>query len=171
MPTHLSSLPRQDLSLELRRWNETQRRVALERVIEYIPDDQLAAILEDLALLETLPAATAEPFPSIGQRAAAHAIATRSGEFLGDLMIRNQHGQRSPWQTHAWSAATWHLFDIALKRTAEHANHEAMTALQVLVELVEEVTDRVDELVVFEDSSACFEMEYHLRRARTRLTS
>ncbi len=166
-----SSFPREKLRLTVRNWQEPQRRIALERIIEYLPDDQLAVVLEDLARLNAPPVAVGAPLPTLIERVASHATATRCGEYLGGLSLRNEHGQRDPWQTHAWDAATWHLFDLALKRAAENEDRDAITALRMLVELVEEVTERIDELVVFEDSSAGAELDHQLRRAQILLST
>ncbi len=85
---------------------------------------------------------------------------------LGDLVIRNQHGQREPWQTRAWVAATSHLFDLALERPRNNGDE---ATLRSLVTLVEEVDDRIDEFVAFEDSCACDELSCSLETARTLL--
>jgi hypothetical protein len=68
--------------------------------------------------------------------------------------VRNGHGQREPWQTDAWVATTWHLFEAALGACDSGTNAEAAACLRELRDLVHEVDEHCDELVTFEDSGA-----------------
>ena len=122
----------------------------MERVVEVLPDAVLEGLLADLVRLDEHRASASAPSLSLNDRIAAHAAATRRGEFLGEYEMRNHHGQREPGQTHAWIAATWDLFDLARAAAPE----ESGAALRALTALVAEVDERAEELVVFEDANA-----------------
>jgi len=107
------------------------------------------------------PSAQALPTP---QRACS--AATHSGEFLGNYTLRNAHGEREPWQTSAWLAATSHLFDLALQQASHKPDANALSRLQALTALVTEVDDRTDELVAFEDTDAELKLSHELNQAR-----
>jgi hypothetical protein len=144
---HDAALDRDALREQTRRWTATQRLLLVERVVEHMPEADLERLLVGLVRLDQVRTGDLDHPTSPADRVAAHAAATQRGDFLGDLIIRNKHGQREPWQTHAWVAATSHLFDLALE-------HRTEDALRDLVALVEEVDERCDRLVVFEDSCA-----------------
>lgn len=153
---------------QARRWTDPQRRILIERVVEHVPDVVLERLLQGLVYLDKQSASGGRP-SLLHDRVAAHAAATRRGDFLGDLVIRNKHGQREPWQTQAWIAATSHLFDLALQRAHLDADADTLAALRSLVSLVKEVDKRIDELVVFEDDSANLYFHYDLLRAQVLL--
>ncbi|MCP3915946.1 MAG: hypothetical protein GY711_10360 [bacterium] len=141
------------------------RRLLIERVLEHLPENELESLLEGLVHLERVRCGRTDP-RRLGDRVADRVSTTRRGGFLGDLVIRNQHGQREPWQTRAWVAATSHLVDLALERPRNNGDE---ATLRSLVTLVEEVDDRIDEFVAFEDSCACDELSCSLETARTLL--
>lgn len=166
-----SSLDRENLRLLLRSWSDHQRRIALERVIEQVPDATLETLLHGLVHLgpHRLPAEARAP--SLRERIDALAAATRRGDYLGQYELRNAHGQREPWQTAAWLAATSHLFELALLQLHADATEASLFCLQTLTTLVAEVDERVDELVVFEDSSASQAFSQEVQQAKRLLNS
>ena len=68
--------------------------------------------------------------------------------------MNNRWGEREPWQTDAWLAATTHLFDLLLERARGGEDGEAREGLRSLIALAEEADGRADELVVFEETGA-----------------
>jgi len=88
-----------------RRWSSSQRSLLVERVLEHPPEQDLEPLLEGLVHLEGVRCDRADP-PCLDGRVADLVSSTRRGDFLGDLGVRNRHGQREPWQTRAWVAAT-----------------------------------------------------------------
>lgn len=153
LPIH-RPLDRESLRAELRGWSELERRIALERVVEMLPDAEVEALLEGLVHLDEHAVPAGSRLPSLRERIDRHAAAARRGEFLGRYRLRNAHGEREPWQTTAWLAATVHLFELALERARHDAGEDALASLRELTALVNEVDERIDELVVFEDGSA-----------------
>ncbi len=141
------AINRESLRAATRALSDEQRRIALERAVERLPDATLEELLGDLVMLQEHRTPSGTPPPSLSERIAAHVDATRRGDFLGKYEMRNRHGQREPSQTRAWIAATWHLLDLA-RKAGDEANLRALKAL------VEEVDERPDELVVFEDANA-----------------
>lgn len=150
-----------------RRWSSSQRRLLVERVLEFSPDRDLERLLEGLVHLENARCDRTDP-PSLDDRVADHASSTRRGDFLGNYALRNEHGQREPWQTRAWVAATSHLFDLALASTPSNGSQRALRSLNALVE---EVDERIDDLVVFEDSCARDELGGSIQAARALLST
>jgi hypothetical protein len=165
MPAMSDAVDRESLRAKLRSWSELQRRIALERVVEQLPDADLERLLDGLVRLCEHCSAGDVPAPSLSERVDCHAAATRRGEFHGRYVLRNDHGQREPWQTAAWLAATMHLFDCALERARLDGSAEALASLRTLTGLVEEVDERIDELVVFEDGCACDHLGSDVARA------
>lgn len=160
-----TELDRAALRERLKLLSDVQRRIVLERAVEHLPDSTLDALLDGLVRMDER-RAEGLASPSLRERVESHAAATRRGDFRGEYLLRNCHGQREPWQTAAWIAATAHLFDLVLERVRAGADVVAPGCLRSLVELVEEVDDRTDELVVFEDSSAAEEVASDLAAAR-----
>jgi hypothetical protein len=155
-------LGREELRERLRALTDVQRRLVLERAVEHLPDSALGTLLEGIVGLDECRAEDRAQ-PSLGERVDSHVAATRRGAFRGEYLLRNRHGQREPWQTAAWIATTSHLFDLALKGSVARA--AAAGHLLSLLGLVEEVDDRPDEFVVFEDSSAAEELASELAEA------
>ncbi|MCP3917196.1 MAG: hypothetical protein GY711_16730 [bacterium] len=149
-----------------RRWSSSERRLLIERVLEHLPEEELERLLEGLVHLARVRCDRTDP-RHLDDRVADHVASTRHGDFLGDLVIRNAHGQREPWQTRAWVAATSLLFDLALDCARNNGTEDA---LRSLVALAEEVDERIDELVVLEDSSAREEFWHSLQAARSLLS-
>lgn len=164
-------IDRESVREHTRRWSDPQRRVLVERVVEHLPDVILERLFEGLVRLDEHRVEGDLPASGLHDRVAAHVAATRRGDFLGDLVIRNKHGQRQPWQTGAWIAATSHLFDLALRHADPKADVETAEALRILVALVAEVDERIDEFVVFEDDCASLRFHYDLQQARALLGS
>jgi len=135
-------------------WTDKQRRLLVERVIDHLPDPELERVLGDLVHLDQFRCRQPDPRP-LADRVAEHVAATRRGDFLGDYILRNRHGEREPEETRAWVATMWHLFDLA-KALVQDGGSDA--PWRALVDLVDEVDQRPDELVVFEDSCAQDEM-------------
>lgn len=157
-------LDRDALRRAVRNWSSSQRRLLVERAVEHLRDEDLERLLVDLLHLDRFRRDPAES-QSLVDRVADHVTATRRGDFLGDLMIRNRHGQREPEETRAWVAATSHLFDLA----GEFVRNGGSDApLRALVDLVEDVDERPDELVVFEDSCARDELPRSSRSSSAR---
>lgn len=144
---------REALRERLRKLSDVERRIVLERVAEQLTDATLESLFDALVPLDLRPADAPAP-PSLSERVEAHVAATRHGAFRGELVLRNEHGQREPWETVAWVAATSHLFDATLGRIRDPADEVSLASLRSLVELVTEVDERTEELVVFEDSCA-----------------
>ena len=156
-----SSLDREVLRGISRTWSSHQRRLLVERILEYATEEDLERLLDGLVRLERVRCSRPET-RSLDDRVADHVSSTRRGDFLGDFVIRNKHGQRGPWQTKAWVAATSHLFDLALAGARSGGSRGALDAL---VALVQEVDERIDELVVFGDSCAREKFWYDLESA------
>lgn len=161
-----SAFDRESLRAKLRVWTELQRKIALERVVEHLPDTSLEAVLNGLVHLDEHRFAGEPRTPTMDERIEAHVAATRRGDFRSDYVLRNAHGQREPWQTTAWLAATAHLFDCALEHVRSDACEATLASLRRLSALVSEVDERYDELVVFEDGSAHLSLGHELRLAR-----
>ena len=159
------AIDREALRRRLRVCTELQRRIALERVVERLTDDELAAVLRGLVHVDEHVAGEARAL-SLDERIEAHVAATRRGNFRGEYVLRNAHGQRAPWQTTAWVATTAHIFDCALERARGDAGETTLRPLRTLTRLVAEVDERCDELVVFEDENARFALEHGLGVAR-----
>ena len=149
-----SSLDREALRMEVRSWSDHHQRLALERVVEQIPDAMLEQLLRGLAQLNRVDAKAELRAPCLRRRVEAHVAATRSREFLGEFVQRNEWGDREPWQTAAWLAATSHLFDMLFERVHEDGDAEAQVGLREMVALIHEVDDRCDEFIVFEEGGA-----------------
>lgn len=157
----MRTLNREAIRRQARTWTEVQRRLLVERVIEELPHPALARLLQGLVQDPD----GEERRIALAARVEAHVEATRRREFRGGLLLRNAHGQRAPWQTDAWTAATAHLFELASER--EPLDAEASTSLRALLALVEEVDERPDELVVFEDDDkAALVLAWAIERAR-----
>lgn len=157
MITMGDALDRQSLAAKVRVWSDIQRRIALERVVEQLPEAMLATLLDGLVRLEEH-RTRSEP-RTLDARIAAHVAATLRGEFRGELDFGNRHGQREPWQTATWLATTGHLFDLALQRA------DSIDGLRALVALVEEVDGRADELIAFEEMGAGEHFGFDVERA------
>ncbi len=161
-----TDLGREGLREPVRNWTACQRRIFVERAIERLPRDLLVELLEGLVRPDHLHGIGTSPTPPLLDRVTRHVEATRRGDFLGDYALRNRHGEREPQETHAWVAATSHLFDLALTRCADPHDDEARTCLDLLSALSHEVDERPEELVCFEDSDAALELSHELDRAR-----
>jgi len=135
-------------------------------MVEHLPDAALDALLNGLVHLREHRLAEDTRTPTMDERIEAHVAATRRGDFRGDYMLRNAHGQREPWQTSAWLAATTHLFNCALEHARSDASETTLASLHKLTALVSEVDERYDALVVFEDDSAHLSLDHELRRTR-----
>ncbi len=158
-------LDREALRERMQVLSDVGQRLVLERVVERLPDATLELLLDGLVRLDARDPASPPP-PTPIQRVEAHIAATRRGAFLGEYVIRNKHGQREPWQTAAWVAATSHLFEVTFARIGAAREQATLASLRSLVELVAEVDERVEEFVVFEDSSASDQFWSDLERAR-----
>lgn len=161
------TLDRESLRARLALWSDVQRRIATERLVDRLPDALLVEILDGLVHLHEHRTARPGSTASLLERVDAHVLATRRRSFLGEYELRNRHGQREPWQTQAWIAATSHLFALALARAEDRSDLESRASLVLLVSLVEEVDEHVDKFVVFEDSSARDHFGHEVQRART----
>jgi len=164
-PSKTRPFDRHALRAISRRWCSLQRRLLIERVLEHAREEDLERLLKGLVHLDAVRSERVDP-RSLVERVAAHVSATRSGAFLGEYVLRNAHGQREPWQTRAWVAATAHLFDLASDRGTTPFEEGA---LHSLIALVGEVDERTDELVEFEDSCASAALWDCVERARALL--
>ena len=157
---------RESLRAELRGWSERERRIVVERLVEHLPDTCVEMLLEGLVYLDDHVITTESEPPPLRERIERHVRATRSGEFRGEYELRNAHGQREPWQTEAWVAATGHLFELALAQARPGADEDARENVRALVALAREVDERTDELVVFEEAGAWLAVGHGLERAK-----
>ncbi|MBI1379871.1 MAG: hypothetical protein GC161_02140 [Planctomycetaceae bacterium] len=143
------------LRSQLRAISDHQRRLVLERVVEHLPDAELARLLDGLVHVPHHHADHPATTPSLRERIESHAAATRRGDYFGNYILRNAHGQREPHETADWLATTSHLFDCALSHAERTPDAETLACLRTLSALAEEVDQRTDEWVVFEDDRAC----------------
>jgi len=164
-------LDRDALRARLRMTSDHQRRLVLERIVEQLPDADLARLLDGIVHLDEHPAGHPVATPSLAERVARHAAATRRGQYLGKYILRNAHGQREPTETAEWLAASSHLFECALERAHLDPNAETLNCLRVLTRLVEEVDQRPDELLVFEDDRASDHLIHEYPRTKRLLES
>lgn len=160
-----SNLDRESLRARIRVWSDHEFRIALERVVEQLPDSDIERLLRGLVHLHEHRVEGGAPSHSLRERIEAHADATRRGEFRGELVLRNAPGQREPWQTAAWLAATSHTFDLALDRMRIDADAPSLAGLSALTMLVGEVDERPDELVVFESGGARESLAHELQQS------
>ncbi len=165
-------LDREHLRARFRRFSDLQLRLVLERMLEHLPDAELETLLAGVEHLNhRLPAGQLPP--SIAERVQAHAAATYAGEFSGKYVLRNAHGQRQPWQTAAWLAATSHLFEIIFTSLRGQRDEAMFVCLRSLCRLVLEVDRRLVEdgveLIVFEDDCAKYALSDELDLARALL--
>lgn len=159
------ALDREALRATLRTWSDLERRIALERVVEQLSDSSLETLLDGLVYMNQHCAAGDSPTPTLRERVEAHVAATRRGDFLGQFEYRNHHGERAPQQTLAWLAATAHLFDLSLERARHSPDEDTLADLRSLTTLVQEVDQRAEEFVVFEDANARDLLGHDLDRA------
>jgi hypothetical protein len=160
------AIDRESLRAWLRRCSEHERRIALERVVELSSDAEIERLLGGLIYLHEHRLEEGSSAPSLPERVELHVAATRRGEFRGEYEMNNAHGQREPWQTAAWLAATAHLFDCVTERARSDAGAETVASLRALTALVEEVDERADELVTFEEGCARVHFFSDLERAQ-----
>lgn len=116
-----TAFDRESIRARLRMWRDVDRRLALERAVEHLPDDALALLLDGMLRLDEHRSSARRP--SLLERVREHAAATRRGDHRGNYVIRNAHGQRQPWQTDAWIAATHNLFDLELADVRARRRH------------------------------------------------
>jgi hypothetical protein len=167
LPT--SSDDREPLRNRVRGWTDAQRRLFVDRALETLRDEELVRLLTGLATPEEIRRWVSSKAESLPERVRRHAEATRAGDFRGDLLVRNDHGHRTPWQTDAWLATTGSLFHAALAACGADASAEPVDCLRQLCDLVREVDGRRDELVTFEDSCARHTFHAELARAARHL--
>lgn len=159
-----TAFDRESIRAQLRMWRDVDRRLALERAVEHLSDDALAILFDGMLRLDEHRSSAQRP--SLFERVREHDAATRRGEYVGRFQYNNAHGQREPWQTTAWVAATSHLFELALAAAAGHPSSTATASLHLLVDLVAAVDDDPERFVVFEDEYAGFHFSSDVERAR-----
>ena len=117
-PAGEAPLDRERLRQRVRAWTEVQRLILVERVIEDLPPQALRQLLHRLVSPDLLVGAGEAARPGLLERVEAHGEETRAGRYLGSYVVRNRPGEREPEETACWVAATAHLFELALERSA-----------------------------------------------------
>jgi hypothetical protein len=148
----MGALDREGLRQQLRHFTDVDRRLVLERVVDYLADEDVRRMLEGMVRFDER--VGEHPSRSLLDRVRAHVAATRSGVYRGKYTLRNAHGQREPAETAMWESLTAHLFDLVRERASKTSDDELLTCATALIELVDEVDQRAEDLVVFEDRCA-----------------
>lgn len=148
----MCELDREGLRQQLRHFTDVDRRLVLERVVDYLADEDVRRMLEGMVRFDER--LDDHPSRTLLDRVRAHVAATRSGVYRGKYTLRNAHGQREPAETAMWESLTAHLFDLVRERVSKTSDDEVLTCATALIELVDEVDQRDEDLVVFEDRCA-----------------